>query len=136
MLWALLATGVAGLAAVVLGGVLDGSAAALGSTIGAVMVCLFFGAGAVVLGVVARLAPAASLLIALLTYTLKIVLIALVFVGLSRSGALDGTVDAQWLGGTVIACTLVWIAAQITSSMRSRQPLYDLPSQAQEASVR
>jgi peptidoglycan/LPS O-acetylase OafA/YrhL len=133
---ALVATLLAGLATTGLAAVLAGSAAAFGAVIGAGMVCLFFSVGALVLDVVARLAPATSLLVALLTYLLKVVLIGLVFVGLDRSGALESTVDATWLGGTVIACTLVWLATQITFSMRARQPLYDLPAEGEEASVR
>lgn len=133
---ALVTTLVVGLGTVGLAALVSGSSAALGAGIGVTMVCIFFGFGAVVLGVVARLAPAASLLVALLTYTLKVVLMGLVFLALSRSGALDGTVDAQWLGGVVIACTLVWLAGQILFSMRAREPLYELPSPAEEASFR
>ena len=125
---ALLATAAVGILAGVVAGFVGGSQAVAGVAIGVAMVSLFFGLGAVVLDVVAALAPAASLLIALLTYTLKVVLVGLVFVGLNRSGALDSAVDARWLGGTVIACTLTWLAAQIVASMRTRQPLYDLPS--------
>lgn len=125
-----------GLLAVLLGALTAGSAAAVGAGIGTVMVTLFFAFGAMVLAVVARLAPAASLLIALLTYTLKVVLVGLVFLGLSRSGALADDVDARWLGGTVIACTLTWLVAQIVLSVRARQPYYELASDRQEASVR
>ena len=133
---ALVLTLLAGAVLIVLGALVSGSAAAVAAVIGTVMVCVFFGLGAMVLDVVAKLAPATSLLIALLTYTLKVVLIGLVFVGLQRSGALQDAVHGQWLGGTVIACTLVWLAAQVTFSMRSREPLYDLPSEPEEPSVR
>jgi len=133
---ALVMTLTVGFAVILLAGLISGSNAALGAGIGVMMVAIFFGFGAVVLGVVARLAPAASLLVALLTYTLKVVLMGLVFLALSRSGALDGTVDARWLGGTVIVCTLVWLACQIFFSMRTREPLYDLPAPAEEASFR
>ncbi len=132
----LVSTGLIGGSAVVLGALVSGSAAASGAAIGTLMVCLFFAFGAVVLGAVAKIAPAASLLIALLTYTLKVVLIGLVFVGLSSSGALERSVDARWLAGAVIACTLVWLIAQIVVTTRTRQPIYDLPSEGQEASVR
>lgn len=130
------ATLAAGLVAVVAAAIVSGSSAAVGAAIGTAMVCAFFGFGAIVLDVVTRLAPAVSLLIAMLTYTLKVVLIGLVFVALDRAGALDGAIDADWLGGTVIACTLVWLASQIFFSVRARQPLYDLPSHAEEANVR
>lgn len=131
----LVSTGLVGAAAVVLGASVSGTSAAAGAAIGAAMVCLFFGFGAVVLGVVARVAPETSLLIALLTYLLKVVAIGLVFVALTRSGALDRGIDGQWLGGAIIVCTLVWIAAQVIATVRSRQLIYDLPCEAEEAST-
>jgi ATP synthase protein I len=132
----LVATAAVGIVAVLLGALVAGSSAALGAFIATVMVCVFFAFGAVVLTVVASLAPAASLLVALLTYTLKVVLIGLVFLGLQRSGALQENVDASWLGGVVIACTLAWLGSQILFSVRARQPVYDLPSHGEEASDR
>lgn len=128
VLVALVSTLVLGAMLALVGGLTSGRSAVLGVLIGSLMVCVFFGVGALVLDVVAGLAPAASLMIALLTYTLKVVLIGLVFVGLTRSGALEQTIDARWLGGTVIASTLVWLAAQVVASMRARLPIYDLPS--------
>lgn len=123
-------------AAVGSGALLGGSSAAAGAAIGAALVCGFFGSGALVLGVVARLVPAASLLVALLTYTLQVVLLAVVFLALQRGGMLDGPVDARWLSGTVIAGTLMWLAAQLVAFTRTRQPVYDLPSRGTEASAR
>jgi ATP synthase protein I len=128
-------TSSSGTAAVVLGALVAGSPAAAGATIGHVMVCVFFAFGAV-LGVVAKVAPAASMLVALLTYTLNVVLVGLVFVGLARSGALQDAVAPRWLAGAVIACTLVWTTTQIVVATRTRQPIFDLPSDGQEASVR
>lgn len=133
---ALMTTLGVGLSAILLAALVSGPSAALGAGIGVAMVCVFFGFGTVVLGVVATIAPAASLLVALLTYTLKVVLMGLVFLALSRSGALDGAVDERWLAGAVIACTLAWLTCQIFFSMRSREPLYDLSAPAQEASFR
>jgi ATP synthase protein I len=123
----LVATVLVGGAAALVGALAVGSAAALGAVVGTALVCVFFGAGAVVVAAVARVAPAASLLIALLTYTLNVVLVALVFVALGRSGALGSDIDPQWLGGTVIGGTLVWLTAQVVASMRTRIPVYELP---------
>jgi len=133
---ALLAALAVGLAAVLLAAIVSGTPSALGAGIGVVMVCLFFALGAAVLIVVTSLAPAASLLVALLTYTFKALLIGLVFLALASSGALDGPVDARWLGGTVIACTLAWTTTQIVFTMRARQLVYDLPPRATEANTR
>lgn len=127
------AVAVAGLLATLVGGslavagaLLDGTAAAAGAGVGLVMVLVFFGLGAVVLDLVAGIAPALSLLVALLTYTLQVVLVGLVFVGLTRAGLLEGELDGDWLGGTVIAGTLTWLAGQLVATLRTRRPVYDL----------
>lgn len=125
-----------GAALVAAGAVVSGGAGALGALVGVVMVAVVFAFGAVVLGVVAMVSPSASLLVALLTYTLQVVLVGLVYVALTNGGALDGPVDARWLSAAVIASTLAWTTAQIVVTTRLRQPVYDLPSQEEEASVR
>lgn len=128
-----------GFVAVILGALLVGRSAAMGAAVGFAMVLVFFGAGAVVVNAVATVSPSASLLVALLTYTLEVVLVGLVFAALENSGALDGSVDRAWAGGAVIAATLVWLVSHIISATRSRQPLYDLPqrpSDGREASAR
>jgi hypothetical protein len=121
---------------VLVAAVADDGAAAYGAATGAAMVAGFFTVGAVLLAVVGRLVPAASLLVALLTYTLQVVLVAAVSVALSRSGLLDSTLDPRWLGGAVIVCTVAWLAALVVLVVRSRQPLFEVPDQGQEASVR
>lgn len=128
------AVAVAGLVTLVVGAGLalagalsSGTPAAAGAGVGLLMVLVFFGLGAVVLDTVAGLAPSLSLLVALLTYTLQVVLVGLVFVGLSRSGLLGSELDADWLGVTVIVATLTWLAAQVVTTVRTRRPVYDLP---------
>jgi ATP synthase protein I len=123
---ALVATLLLGAVLAAVGALTVGAPAALGAAIGTAMVCVFFAAGAFVLDVVAALAPGASLLVALLTYTLKVVLVGLVFVALTRSGLLEDAIDARWLGGTVIAGTLTWLAAHVVASTRARIPVYEL----------
>jgi ATP synthase protein I len=122
---ALVVTLLVGTTAAVVGALATGTPALVGAAIGTAMVCLFFGGGAIVLDAVAALAPAASLLVALLTYTLQVVLVGAVFVGLRRSGLLEQTIDPRWLGGTVIAATLTWLTAQVVASMRTRIPVYE-----------
>lgn len=129
---AFLATTLLGVLAVGTAALVSGSSGAAGAAVGAGMVLVFFGAGAVVVNAVASVSPAASLLVALLTYTLQVVLVGLVFAALNGSGLLDSTVDRTWAGGTVVAATLVWLVAQIFSATRSRQPLYDLPERPSE----
>lgn len=121
-----------GLVAVLTGALVAGSPAALGAAIGAGMVVVFFGFGALTVNAVASVSPNASLLVALLTYTLEVVAVGVVFVALRSSGVLGSTVDARWVAGTLIVTTLVWLVAQIIAATRSRQPLYDLPERSDD----
>ncbi len=113
-----------------------GSSGAAGAAIGLVMAGAFFALGAFVLELVARVLPAASLMVALLTYTLQVALIGLVFAGLRRSGALDRSIDSRWLAGTLIVCTITWLVTQVVVHVRQRIPAYDLPASGPEASTR
>jgi ATP synthase protein I len=133
---ALLVTVGAGLLTVAAAALAGGGPAASGAALGAAMVCLFFGFGTLAVGLVASVVPAASLLVALLTYSLQVLLMGAVLVGLTRSGALDRTVDAGWLAGTLIGGTLLWSAAQIVAHNRSREPLYRPAPGRPEANAR
>lgn len=118
---------VAGLVAILAGAVVGGSPAAYGALAGALLVVAVFGFGSGVVHVVAGLVPAASLLVALLTYTLQVVAMAVVLVSLETSGLLDDALDRRWLAGAVIVGTLAWLAAQVVLASRLRIPAYDLP---------
>lgn len=130
----LLGTVVWGLGVAVLvtlvGAVSAGSAAAYGALVGAAIALAVFSVGSFSVDAVARIMPSMSLLVALMTYTLQVVVMALVFLALSRSGLLDDTLDRGWLAGGVIAVTMVWLAAQFWLTTHARIPVYDLPSPA------
>lgn len=113
---------------VVAGALLAGSAAAYGALVGAGLALAVFLGGALAVDAVAARVPAASLLVALLTYTLEVVVMAVVFVGLSGSGLLGETLARGWLGAGVIVTTLVWLLAQVALSSRVRIQVYDLPA--------
>jgi ATP synthase protein I len=125
---AVLATLALGAVLTVVAAVVGGSPAVLGVVVGIALVAGFFGLGTVVLIWVTRVSPAASLLVSLLTYTLQVVVLAIAFVALQASGLLESTIDPGWLGGTVIAGTIVWLSIQVTLTLRTRQLYYDLPS--------
>jgi ATP synthase protein I len=127
VLGASVSTVAVGAVLVAVAALVSGAAAAAGAGTGALTVFLFFLLGAATVGSVVRVAPGLSLLVALLTYTLQVVLLALVFRGLSRSGALVAGIDTGWLGWSVIGCTLVWTTAPVLQTLRVRQPVYDLP---------
>jgi ATP synthase protein I len=102
--------------------------AAYGAAVGAGVVLAVLGGGSAAVSVVARILPGASLLFALLTYTLQVVVLLTVFAGLDDAGLLDGSIDRRWLSGTVITGTLIWILVQILVATRARIPAYDVAS--------
>ena len=106
---------VAGLLLVLLAALVSGSAAAYGAAAGTAIVIGVFAIGSVAVDLVAGLLPNASLMVAMLTYTLQVVALALIFVALSGSGLLDDTIDGRWLGGTVIVGTFAWLVVQIVA---------------------
>jgi hypothetical protein len=113
------------LVAVLGAAVLVDRSAAYGAAVGAAVVLGVFGGGSVAVSVVARALPGASLLFALLTYTLQVVVLLVIFAGLDDAGMLGTRIDRQWLSGTVIAGTLAWIFVQIVVATRARIPAYD-----------
>lgn len=116
---------VLGLLAALLGLVLQGSPQAVGALAGAGLVVAFFCFGAVGVNLVAAWAPRVSLVFALLTYTLQVLLLAAVLVGLARSELVPDTLDPRWLGGTTMVATLVWMAALLRGALRA--PLTPVP---------
>lgn len=116
-----------GLVVTVLAALLSGSEAAGGALVGTALVVGIFSFGAFSVHMVSEVMPSASLLVALVTYTLQVVLMLLAFVALNTSGALDDGLDPLWLGCTVIVGTFCWLVVQVILTMRRRIPVYDLP---------
>ena len=114
-----LAVTLVGAVAVAVALLLDGSAAALGAAAGALLVVSFFTFGSFSVNLVATVAPRASMVFALMTYTLQVLLLAVVLVAVNRSELAPGTLDPRWLGGTVIVTTLVWMGALLVGTLRS-----------------
>lgn len=88
----------------------EGAAGVMGALVGLVLTLGVFGFGMGLTAAVARLTPALSLLVALLTYALQLLVLLMALVALERSDLLEGTLDREWLGGSVIAATVVWTA--------------------------
>ena len=109
-----------------------GPDAGYGVLVGTGMVVAVCTGGALVVVAVTSTAPTASLLVAMLTYTLQVVLLLVAFVALERSGLLESQLDREWLGGAVIGATLLWLATQVLNTFRARVPAYDLASEAGE----
>ena len=128
LLGAALGTLVLGLLATLLGAVVSGTSAAAGAGVGALLAVGVFAFGSFVVNAVAGVLPSAALMVAVLTYALQVLLMGLVFVAISGSGLLESTLDRRWLGGTIIAGTLVWITAQVFLATRRRIVAFDLGS--------
>ena len=122
------ATLAVGLLVTLVAGLTGGSDAAYGALVGTLLVVGVFGFGTFAVNAVATLMPSAALMFALLTYTLQVLAMGLVFAVLSGSGLLDEAISREWLGGTVIAGTLAWLTVQVALSTSRRIPIYDLPA--------
>lgn len=127
LLWSAVATVVVGLVLVGVAALVAGASAALSAAIGVGLVVSVVSFGVFVVNTVASIMPSATVLVALVTYALQLVVMAAVVLGLSRNGMLEETLDRRWLGGGVALGALVWMVAQIIGAMRARIPVYDLP---------
>lgn len=129
-----LATTVATAAAVTaLAAVLAGPEEARAAAVGGGVVVGFFVLGAFFLHFAAGIMPAASLALALLTYSLQVLALLALFVAASRAGWPATDAARGWFAGAVIAGTVAWTIGHITAAVRSRQPLYDLPARGTAA---
>jgi hypothetical protein len=121
-------------AALVAAALADGSAGVLGVCVGLGLTLVVFGFGMGLTAAVARLTPALSLLVALLTYALQLLVLLMVLTALERSDLLGGSLDREWLGGSVIAATVVWTTAlalyHSRSVARDSADLQDVPDRS------
>ena len=116
-----------GLAMMVVAALVSGTAAAVSVAAGVGLVVSVVSFGVFTLNTVASIMPSATVVVALVTYALQLVVMAAVILTLARSGLFDETLDRRWLGGGVAMATLAWMMAQIVSATKARIPVYDLP---------
>lgn len=125
----LLGAAVAGAGAVVLivtaAAAMAGTSGATGALVGGGVTLSVFLLGIAVVQAAAKALPAASLLVALLTYTLQLLVLALVVVALERSGLADEALSRGWFAAAVIAVTCVWLAGQVVATTRQRIPAFE-----------
>lgn len=107
-----------------------GAAAGFGALVGTALVVLVYGFGTVVVQAVTSMRPSASLLVAMLTYTLQLLVLLAAFVALQNSGLLAGDLDRRWVGGSVVAATVGWLTTQVWIAIHARVPTYDVPTRA------
>jgi ATP synthase protein I len=86
----------------------------IGALIGVAIVTVFFGISVLVVGRAARVSPQAMMVAAMVTYLVKIVLLAVVVSSLSGTTAFS----TRALGFVAIGCILVWSATQVITTMK------------------
>lgn len=125
-----------GLGLALVAGLVAGGSAALGVLAGLGLALSVFALGNLAVYLVAGVMPAASLLVALVTYTLQVVAMVALFALLTDSGVFRETLDRQWFGVAIIVVTVAWMIAQIVLTTRARIPAFDLTVRTQEAGER
>lgn len=117
-------TAIAAAIMVALSAALVGVKGLIGALIGVAIVTVFFGISVLVVGRAARVSPQAMMVAALVTYLVKIVLLAVVVSSLNGTTAFS----TRTLGFTAIGCILVWSAAQVITTIKVKM-LYVEPEQ-------
>ncbi len=118
-------TAVAAAIMVALSAALVGVKGLIGALIGVAIVTVFFGISVLVVGRAARVSPQAMMVAALVTYLVKIVLLAVVVSSLNGTTAFS----TRTLGFVAIGCILVWSAAQVITAIKVKM-LYVEPEQS------
>jgi ATP synthase protein I len=111
----------------VVAGLTDGRPAVVGASAGGVLTLTVFASGVAAVGFVARLLPGASLLVALLTYALQLLVLALVVAAIERADVTGATLSRGWFAAAVIVVALTWVVGLLVTATRQRIPLYDTP---------
>jgi ATP synthase protein I len=126
---AVLAGSVSGAVVSVLAVFLDGSPGLLGALAGAGVTLLVLATGFATVDLVAGLLPGASLVVAMLTYTLQVVLLAALLAVLRGADDIEQTLTPGWFAAGVITVALTWTVCLVWHALHARVPLYDLPEQ-------
>ena len=124
-----LASGVVVLLVLVVAAALStGRPGVIGAGAGGVLTLAVFALGIAAVSFVARLVPGASLLVALMTYVLQLLVLALVVAAIDRADVDGETLSRSWFAAAVIAVALTWVVGQLVGATRQRIPVYDTPS--------
>ncbi|PNE38932.1 MULTISPECIES: hypothetical protein [Streptomyces] len=116
LLHAAVPTLAAGAIAVAVSGAIAGATGAIGAVVGTVLVVLVMGAGLAVLQSTAKKLPQLFQMMGLLLYTVQILFVAVFLIAFK-----DTTLfDTKAFAFTLLAVTLVWIAAQTRGHMKAK----------------
>ncbi|WP_217213156.1 hypothetical protein [Streptomyces sp. AC550_RSS872] len=124
-----LPTAAAGVAGAAVSAAVAGGKGALGAALGALLVLLFMSSGLTVLLRTARQFPHLFQSMGLLLYTTQILLLMIVLIAFRGTSVFN----PKCFAFTLLAATLVWIAAQVLSHMKAKIP-YVEPDSARASS--
>ncbi len=124
-----LPTAAAGVAGIAVSAAVAGGKGALGAAFGALLVLLFMGGGLLALLWSARSWPHLFQMMGLLVYTTQILILMVVMTALRGTSAFN----SKCFAFTLLAATLVWMAAQVRSHMKAKV-LYVEPDSARPQS--
>jgi ATP synthase protein I len=107
-------TAVAAAIMVAVSAALVGVKGLIGALIGVAIVTVFFGISVLVVGRAAQVSPQAMMVAAMVTYLVKIVVLAVIVSSLSGTTAFS----TRTLGFVAIGCILVWSATQVITTIK------------------
>lgn len=116
-------TGLAGVAAIVVGVLVAGSKGALGAALGSIVVIAFFSISVVAVSYASKISAQLMFAAAVFSYITKIFVMFALIAVFQNATAWDSRVFAY----SVIALTLVWIGAEIRTSVRTKMLYIDEP---------
>jgi ATP synthase protein I len=116
LLYSAVPTAAAGVVALAVSAVVAGGKGALGAAFGTLVVIAFMGAGLAVLQRTARSLPDLFQAMGLLLYTTQILLLAVVLAVFKHTTLFN----TKCFAFTLLAATLVWIAAQARAHMKAK----------------
>ncbi|WP_329621162.1 hypothetical protein OG357_12170 [Streptomyces sp. NBC_01255] len=116
LLHTIVPTAVVGVVATVISGVLAGGKGAIGAVVGTLVVILFMGIGQVVLQRTAKSLPHLFQAMGLMLYTAQL-LVLFIFLALLKNTTLF---DFKAFAFTLLATTVVWVAAQARAYMKAK----------------
>ena len=113
---------------VVVAALTDGRPGVVGAGVRGSAHLVVFALGIAAVGIVARLLPGASMLVALMTYALQLIVAARwSWPPSSGAGWAPTTLSRGWFAAAVIVVALTWVVGQLVVATRQRIPVYDLP---------
>src|SRR6202035_5823411 len=125
-------TAAAAAAMVAVSAALAGVKGLYGALIGVALVTVFFGISVLVVGRAARVSPQAMMVAAMITYVVKIVVLAIVVSSLKGATAFS----TRTLGFTAIACILVWSATQVITAVKIKMLYVEPEEQPRQQTAR